>query len=133
MQKTLVVTLRDAKIFEPLLTALLQAGATHVHDVQFQTTELRRHRDEARAMAVRAAREKAAALARELGQQVGDPQNINESGWYWFSPRSSWGARWQGAGAQNAMQSAAGANVESALAPGLISVSAQVSVTFSLR
>jgi uncharacterized protein len=133
VQKTLVVTLRDIKIFESLLTELLQAGATHVHDVQFQTTELRRHRDEARAMAVRAAREKAEALARQLGQQIGDPQNISESGWYWYSPRSGWGNRWQGAATQNSMQTGAGGGVESALAPGLISVSAQVSVSFSLR
>jgi uncharacterized protein len=133
VQKTLVVTLRDIKIFESVLTELLQAGATHVHDVQFQTTELRRHRDEARAMAVKAAREKAEALARQLGQQIGDPQNISESGWYWYSPRSGWGSRWQGLATQNSMQSTAGGAVDSALAPGLISITAQVSVTFSLR
>ena len=132
VQKTLVVTLRDTRLFESLLTDLLQAGATHVHDVQFQTTELRRHRDEARAMAITAAREKAEALARQLGQQIADPQNISETGWYWSTPRSSWGSRWQGQ-TQNSLQTTTGGSVESALAPGLISISAQVSVSFSLR
>jgi uncharacterized protein YggE len=85
-------------------------------------------------MAVKAAREKAQALSQQLGQQVGDPRNINESGgWYWASSRSWWGSRWQMA-TQNAVQVApGGGQTDSALAPGLVAVSAQVTVSFELR
>ena len=135
VRKTLVVTLRDVRAFEALLSTLLQAGATHVHDVQFQTTELRKHRDAARSMAVKAAREKAEALARDLGQQIGPPQTINETGaWHWAFSRSWWGGRWESGATQNVVQSAGSAGqADSALAPGLISVSAQVSVSFTLK
>ena len=80
VRRTLVITVRDVGTFETLLSDVLQAGATHVHDIEFHTTELRRHRDAAREMAIKAAREKAEALARQLGQQVGVPHNITESG-----------------------------------------------------
>jgi uncharacterized protein YggE len=134
VRRTLVVTVRDSAAFESLLSELLQAGATHVHDIQFQTTELRRHRDAARDMAIKAAREKAEAFARQLGQQVGLPQNITESGgWYWTTS-GTWGNRWSGVGGQNSMQVArGGGETGNALAPGLISVIGQVTVSFELR
>ena len=59
VRRTLVITVRDVGTFETLLSDVLQAGATHVHDIEFHTTELRRHRDAAREMAIKAAREKA--------------------------------------------------------------------------
>ena len=135
VRKTLIVTVRDVPSFEATYGELLQAGATHVHDVQFRTTELRRHRDEARRLAIRAAREKAEALARELGQAIGAPERISESsGWYWGSSSSWWGSRWGSQMTQNAVQTAAAAgDTGTALAPGLISVRADVSVSFALR
>ena len=74
VHKTLVITLRDLDKFEDLLADALEAGVNYVHGIQFRTTELRKHRDEARALAIRAAKEKAEALAGELGQEVGDPK-----------------------------------------------------------
>jgi hypothetical protein len=96
VRKSIVLTLRDVARFEALLSAALEAGASHVHGVGFRSTELRRHRDEARALAIRAAREKAVALAAALGARVGRPRRIDESGSRWWSPYGSWwGGSWQ--------------------------------------
>jgi uncharacterized protein YggE len=136
VRKTIVVTLKDVSQFENLLTGAFGAGATHLHGVQFRTTELRKYRDQARALAVNAAREKADALAKELGEQVGQPQSIHEdqnSWWSWYG--SWWGARWDGTGMQNVIQSVDGGEMPSdgSFAPGEIAVNARVTVSFELR
>ncbi len=139
-QTTLVVTLRDVSKFEALLTAALKAGVEFVHGVDFQTSELRKHRDQARILAVKAAKEKAVAMATELGQKVGKPRSIQEGYFGWVS---SYG-RWWGRGFSNQMSQnvslnmvqsgggGAGANQDS-LAPGTLSVRANVSITFDLE
>jgi uncharacterized protein YggE len=135
VHKTVVVTLRDLAKFENLLADALSAGVNYVHGIQFRTTELRKHRDEARALAIQAAREKAQSLAQELSQSVGDPTLIEEvqSGW-WSGYNAWWGSRWGGAMSQNVIQEMeAGAYTgEGSVAPGQISVNARVSVTFEL-
>ena len=45
--------------FEELLSRVLLAGANHIYDIDFSTSELRKHRDAARALAMKAAQEKA--------------------------------------------------------------------------
>jgi Protein of unknown function (DUF541) len=57
--------------------------STHVYGIEFRTCGLRKHRDAARGLAIQAAREKAIALAGELGQEVGRPIDIREEykGW----------------------------------------------------
>jgi hypothetical protein len=136
VHKTIVLTLRDLSKFEDLLAASLDAGVNYVHGIEFRTTELRTHRDEARALAIRAAQEKAEALAGELGQKVGEPITIQEiqSGW-WSGYNAWWGSRWGGGVAQNVIQESGGAAAltDGTLAPGQISVNAQVSVTFALQ
>jgi uncharacterized protein YggE len=131
--KTVVITLKDVSKFEDVFTGALSAGATHVYGIQFRTTELRKYRDQARALAIQAAREKARALAGELGHKIGEPQSIQEdySGWW-----SSYGARWGGAMTQNVVQNVAGGSAfsdEGTFAPGQISISARVTVTFDLE
>lgn len=135
VRKNVAITLRDLSQFEGLLSALLDAGVTHIHGIDFRTTELRQHKDEARALAVLAAEEKAAAMAGELGQKVGRPALIREerSDWYsWYG--SWWGSSWGGALAQNVIQNAGSgeAFTDGALALGQIAINAQVSVTFEL-
>lgn len=135
VQKTVVLTLRDLTQFEGLLSDALAAGVNHVHNIQFRTTELRAHRDEARALAIGAAKEKAEALAGELGQQVGEPTSIQEvqSGW-WSGYSSWWSAGWSGSMTQNVIQETGTpvAMGEGSLAPGQINIRAQVQVTFEL-
>ena len=108
----------------------------YVHGVQFRTTELRKYRDEARALAIKAAREKAIALTEELGQQVGEPHSIHEDRSEWWSWYGAWwGSRWGGGAAQNVIQNAGGGSfsTEGGMAPGQISVSARVTVSFEFE
>ena len=136
VRQTIVITLKDVSQFENLLTDVLDAGANYVHGIQFRTTELRKHKDEARALAIKAAREKAVALAQELDQKVGKPYAIREDQEGWGSGYNSW---WGSAGGlgmtQNVVQNAgnAGMEMDGALAPGQIGVTARVTVSFELE
>ena len=132
VRRTIVVTLRDLDRFDALLRDAIAAGATHVHGVAFQTTDLRAHRDEARALAVDAAREKAEAMTERLGQRLGPPTLIvEEPEWWGASYGAGWGAGGGGA-LQNVVQSAPGDAGGGVTSPGEIAVRARVSVTFSL-
>ncbi len=135
VQKNVVITLRDLTKFEDLLASALAAGVNYVHGIEFRTTELRQHRDEARALAIEAAREKAVALAGELGQQVGEPLVIQEeqAGW-WSGYNAWWSSNWNGGMSQNTIQEIGGVSVlaDSSVAPGQIAVKARVSVTFEM-
>ena len=128
VRKSVVVCLKDMAHFEAVLMAFLKAGTNRVDGVQFQTTELRKHRDKARLLAIRAARDKATALASELGQKLGRPRSIVENG--------TGGIR-RGGYQQNMMNDSASmpgdaSGAETGFAPGQISVSASVSVRFDL-
>jgi uncharacterized protein YggE len=139
VRKTISVTLKDVSKFEPSLSGALQSGATHVIGVQFLTSELRKHRDEARARAIQAAREKAVALAGELNARVGKVVTIQEYGG--GVPRHSYNAMWAGmsygGAAMNQVSVQAGGNsnelLGDAIALGQIGISASVSVSFELE
>jgi uncharacterized protein YggE len=137
VRKTIVVRLHDLSKFEHLLSAALEGGANHVHGIEFRTTKLREYRDRARSMAIGAAREKAAALAKELDQAIGRPHEISElpSGWRAGYGWSWWGRRRAGSASPNAWLSigeGAGA-FEGTIAPGQITITAAVTVSFELR
>jgi uncharacterized protein len=132
--KSMAITLRDVGKFEGLLSALLDAGVTNVLGVDFQTTELRKNRDQARTLALKAAQEKAAAMAGALGHKVGEPLSIREDQSNWVSGYSWWGSRGTSM-TQNVIQNVGEASLssDSTLAPGQIAVSARVTVEFSLQ
>ncbi len=138
VRKTIAITLGDISKFEKLLSGSLEAGANYVHGIEFRTTELRKHRDKARSLAINAAREKANDLAKELGQEVGQPHSIQEgySGWWYYD---GWGSGWGYGGrtrmTQNVIQQGAGgpSGTQSGIAPGQISVNAKVMVSFELK
>jgi uncharacterized protein YggE len=135
VHKSVVITLTDLTKFEDLLTSVLNAGVNYVQGIEFRTTELRKFRDEARALAIHAAREKAVALAGELGQNISQPTNIQEQQSSWWSGYNAWwGSRWGSTMNQNTVQEYQGASlgVDSSVAPGQISVRASVAVSFEL-
>jgi uncharacterized protein len=121
--KTIVIKLRDISRFEALLAEILTAGISRLAGLEFRDSQLRKHRDQARAMAIRAAKEKATLLAGEIGQTIGPAYSITEtSGDY--APRTM----------QNVSSSMPSTSEsESAIAPGSISVTAQVTVRFRLQ
>ena len=104
--------------------------------MRFHTTELREHKDQARALAIRAAQEKADALAGEVGQRVQDPLTIYEdqSGW-WYGSGAWWGSRWGEGMMQNVVQEVNGYTLtaDSSIAPGQITVNARVTVSFAFE
>jgi uncharacterized protein YggE len=134
-RRSLSVTLKDTARFEALVSAVLTAGANHLHGVEFRTSELRRHRDEARVLALRAAREKAELMSGALSAGLGSVTSIQEGHSGWWSPYASWwGNRFAGAMYQNVVQDRRSAgSAEDTLVPGQLSVAANVTVTFELE
>lgn len=136
VRKTIAITLRDVTKFDTLLSSMLEAGVNYVQGIDFRTTELRKNRDEARALALKAAQEKATAMAGELDQEIGEPLTIREEYSNWWSGYSSWwGYGMGGSQTQNVVQNSQGSqpDSENAVALGLISVNASVSVEFRLK
>ncbi len=71
VSKTVVIVLKDFSRFDSLLSDVVKLGVTRVSDVSFRTSQIRKHKDQARALAIKAAREKALAMAQEIGQTIG--------------------------------------------------------------
>lgn len=135
VRKGVQIRLDDLDRYEDLITRSLQLGITSIDNIQFITTELRKHRDKARELAAQAAREKAQAIAETLGVKVVKPININVenySSFYWHG----YSRRGQGAMMQNVIQQApsqpSGAG-DGALALGQINISAIVRVTYKIE
>jgi uncharacterized protein YggE len=132
------ITLREVHKTSSVIAAALKAGANQVVNVEFYTSELRKYRDQARELAMKAATEKAQALANAAGADAGCVLNISENtssyynGWWWYgSNRNQW--------TQNVVQNASPAGGDGALSEagpvslGQISVRAEVNVTLGLK
>jgi uncharacterized protein YggE len=76
--ETLTITVKDLSRLDTLLEGLIKAGGNRIDSVRYETSDLRKYRDQAREMAVKAAREKAQALAKALGQEIGKASSIEE-------------------------------------------------------
>lgn len=125
------VHLKDVTLLEKLIDTVLKSGANRLSGIEFRTSELRKHRDQARKMAIRAAREKAELLAAELGAGVGGPRTISESGSYGYFGGRNWSFNNY---SQNAVQVMPGRGDGGETTPlGQIAVSATVAVTFDLK
>jgi uncharacterized protein YggE len=78
VSKTIIVRLRDITKFEDFFNETLKTGLTEVNSVSFETSKLREVKDKARDMAMKAAKEKAAAMAGSIGQTIGKAVKITE-------------------------------------------------------
>jgi uncharacterized protein YggE len=125
VSKTTVIRLREITRFDELLSDVLKAGISRIGNLEFRDSQVRKHRDQARAMAIKAAQEKAILLSREIGQSIGPAFSITEGGARDFSSNVS----------QNATSVINGdlSPSDTAFAPGLISITAQVVVSFRLQ
>jgi uncharacterized protein len=136
------ITMRDVSRANDAIVAAFQAGANQVVDVQFYTSELRKYRDQARELAMKAATEKADALSSAAGADVDCVLNISENtysqfyygGWWWYGFNSN-----QNLWTQNVVQNAAPTGGESLtqedgpLSAGQISIRAEVNASFGLK
>lgn len=77
-EQTMSVTVRDLRKLDAVLDSLIKVGGNQINSIQYETSDLRKYRDEARDLAVKAAREKAEALAHALGQEIGKAYAIEE-------------------------------------------------------
>ena len=141
VRTTIIITLTDTSKIDQCVEKALEAGATHVHKVDFQTTELKKHRETARDMAIKAAKEKAEKLVKPLGVKVGKPLQITEipqysSSWYYSSWSGyGWGntSRDYGMSQNIAMSLNNNGNDDNASTIGKIGVRASISVVFELE
>jgi len=138
IDNTVSITLRDVNLVDDVIIAALKAGANEVQDVQFYSSELRKYRDQARDMAMKAAGEKAKALASAADAQAGCILLISEN--TWSNYYGSWrGGRETALWAQNVIQNASSTLDEftqmddSPITLGQIAVRAEVNASYSLN
>jgi uncharacterized protein len=136
VSKTVTVKLADITKFESFFGEILKTGITEVNSVRFEASNLRENKDKARDMAMKAAREKAAALAGSIGQRIGKALRISEVD----SATLSYGVLSSSANSSantfiqdGVGQSSLVGETLATFAPGAIKVDAKVSVTFLLE
>lgn len=127
ISKTVIVKLRDLSKFEEFFSEILNSGITEVNSVKFETSNLREMKDKAREMAMKAAQEKAAAMAGAIGQTIGKAISVVEV------ENTNRGYSMSNISANTT--SAVGSFVQSVatFAPGSIKVEASVKVSFLLN
>lgn len=127
VSKTVIVRLTDISRFEEFFAEVLKTGLSEVNSVKFETSKLRENKDKAREMAMKAAKEKALAMAVALGQNIGKAIKIIEGNI--GSPSYS------AIGFSSNSVAPTGDFSESlaTFAAGAIKVEAQVTVTFQLN
>jgi uncharacterized protein YggE len=136
--QTTTILLKDISRFESLLGDVVKAGISNVSDVTFRASQMRNYMDQARAQAMRAAHEKAVALAGEIGQHIGKAYNITEVGTTVSSAYDEDSDR----SASNTSNSSnystseivrSVADNQNTIAPGMISITVRVKVSFELN
>jgi uncharacterized protein len=139
VQKNLEIRVKQTDNFQTILTGLLTNGVNVVNGINFHTSQLRKFRDQARSMAIRAAKEKAQALTAELGGKLGKPinistyDNVDYYGNYWGMNHG-----FNMNGMNNAIQNTVSAGgdpdaTDDGFAVGQISISTTVNVSFRLE
>jgi uncharacterized protein YggE len=125
--QTLSVTVRDLAKLDSLVESLIKAGGNRIDSIQYETSDLRKYRDQARELAVKAAREKAQALAQALGQDIGKAYSIEEI------PDSNYTAAFGATANSTYGYSGNSTRIQGpALAAGQTTISASVTVSFDL-
>ncbi len=123
---TVIVRLPDIKRFESFFTEVMKTGLTEIDSVRFESSEMIAQRKRAREMAMKAAYEKASAMAGAINQTIGKAIHIAEN-----VPNDS---RYSNM-SSNSTNFSTGPVTEpvATFSPGAIKISSQVSVTFLLN
>ena len=133
-RQVVALTLLDIAGYESLVTDLLKAGVNRIHDVDFQTTELRSYKDQVRVQAMQAAREKAAAMAAAAKEALARVHSITEQQSAAWSTFGSWWRSSPGPNSNMYWEAPVRQAIDAgAIAPGQIAVTASVSVSFELK
>jgi len=78
VSKNITIVLKKIDNYESFLTKLIQNGINNIYNVNFKNSDLRKYKDEARVLAIKAAKEKADLLAGTLGLKVKKTSQISE-------------------------------------------------------
>jgi uncharacterized protein YggE len=119
------IVLKDVSQAEELLADIFKSGVSSIDGVYFRTSKLRKYKDQARAMAIKAAQEKAVALTKEIGQSIGKAYSITEDEPSYASAQNN--------NFNIVTRSGSSSDDESTLALGQISITARVTVSFELK
>ena len=133
---SITVTLTDPAKVEEIITKILQAGVNHIYGIDYQSTQLKKYREQVRELALRAAKEKADKMAAVLGQTVRVPIKIIDKGSpSWYSGRYDRGRGMSQNISQSDMGGSGSGGGESGgtVVLGKISVRANVEVVFELN
>lgn len=75
---TVSIRMTEIGRFQAFLDEVLKTGLSEVDSVKFQSSELRKHKDKARELAMKAAYEKASAMAGAINQTIGKAISVKE-------------------------------------------------------
>jgi uncharacterized protein YggE len=129
--KSIAFTLKDIDKYDSLIASLIQSGVNRISRVSFRSTDIRKYRDQAREMAVVAAKEKAVSLAAKLDQKIGKAFTIDEDTPAPYS--RPFGALAMAANTTLDAASDGAGPMDGSLMLGQISVQASVRVQFELQ
>ncbi|MGD9561060.1 MAG: SIMPL domain-containing protein [Pyrinomonadaceae bacterium] len=124
---TVIVRLTDLKRFEDFFGEVIKTGVSEIDSVKFESSQLIEQRKKAREMAMKAAYDKASAMAAAVNQSIGKAIYIAEG----TPPDSRYG---RSANTSNIVRGPVTVSESVAtFSPGAIKISAQVTVTFLLN
>ena len=121
VDNTVIVTVRDVKLTGKVIDAALSHGANEISSLDFSASNTQGVRKEALRSAVNDARDKANVIASALGKKIVGVQNVSESTGYLETRRFA-----------GNMMLAMAKDAETPVAPGSLSLSANVHIDFIL-
>jgi uncharacterized protein len=130
VMKQIQIHLDDLADYEPLLQKAFDVGISQINHVQFQSSNLRKYKDQAREKAAIAAKEKADSVAKSLGVVVLKPISIQLNATE-HSPYVGYNA--SSRGMTNTQSISFESSGESTVTAGPLSIGANVTVIFEIE
>lgn len=128
VEQSLSIILEDLSKYEDVVTALLDFGMNRIRSIEFQVTDLKKYRNEARRLAIAAAKERAEFLAAGAGIKLGRIRNISDQS------RSFYPVGYASNVSQNMQQGGSSSDSDlGSLAPGMISIRADIVLTYEIK
>lgn len=125
--QSITIILKDVIKYDALMMGLVDNGINNISNVEFKSTEIEKHKSDARKLAIKDAKKKAEDFVSVLGQKIGKALLVTDNSANYYPPQPMY----------KAMAMAAVADAESSsyetLAVGEIEVITNVSVSFILE
>jgi len=124
--KNITVLLKDINLYEKIVKDIVSAGTNYLNNTQFIVSDKRKYEDEARSLALKAAAQKARAMAGTLGSRTGKVLEIEEAdkGYTPYMRKS---------GSNIALESLGAGSGGNTVSPGTVKITAAVIVKFELK